>query len=309
MKTVFGHAFNFIEEQGTAVSLGNFDGVHLGHRKLLGDLTRLARKQKLCSVVYTFCEHPLSILRPNEKLQFLCDRNTKISLLEETGVDAACFADFSEVCSLSPRDFVKEILVDKLNIRQAVIGENNRFGKHSAGDAKMLMELGREFGFSVHVTKPYTVDGTVCSSSKIRERILSGDCRGAAKLLGRPYTIQGVVTEGKHLGRTYGFPTANLIPQNEIALPKYGVYATNAWIDGSKYVAVTNVGETSFDRAKIVRIESNLFDFNQDIYGKQLKLEFLYRMRDFIPFESVNQLKNQLEQDKENRLKAEEVQE
>ena len=302
MQTVFGVNKDFAYAKGTAVTIGNFDGVHLGHQKLFKTLETIAKEKDLSSVVYTFIEHPLRVLRGKNAVSLLCDTKQKEKLISEFHIDALIFEEFEKVKDLLPEAFVKEVLVDRLNIKQAVIGENNRFGKKSAGDAALLCRLGEKYGFSVEVIPSLCIDGEICSSSEIRKAIEEGDLLKATKLLGRPYRMTGEVIEGKHLGRTYGFPTANIIPKTGILLPKYGVYATKAWVDGKEYPAITNVGETSFDAQKIERIETHLIGFCGDIYGKEVLLDFLRYMRGFIKFASTDELKEQLKIDRETRL-------
>jgi len=283
----------------TAVTIGNFDGVHLGHQKLLGELTAQAKKHNAKSLVYTFSEHPVQILKGN--LPALSGREEKIRLMEKAGVDILYFADFLSVKDLPPTEFVDEVLLKELRMQVAVIGENNRFGKMSSGDASLLCQLGEERGFPVYVVAFHKVDGVVCSSSAIRESLINGKIEQAEKLLGRPYSVSGTVVDGKHLGRTYGFPTINMMPPESSLLPKTGVYATNATVKGKTYPAITNVGETSFDEKKIFRIETHILDFNEDVYGEDAEITFLRYMRDIQPFASTEKLEDRLKKDREIR--------
>ena len=292
-------------DTGTAVTIGNFDGFHLGHQKLLSELKKRANESKLKTLVYTFSQHPAEVLKGG--LPVITSREEKSCLLESSGVDMLHFADFMLVKDLEPEAFVKSVLIDRLQMKMAVIGENNRFGKNSRGDATFLLKMGEKYGFPVYIVKSLVLDGVVCSSTEIRNRIQHGDVLGAANLLGRPFSVSGTVIGGKHLGRTYGFPTANLAPAPSQLLPKPGVYATNAYVNDCVYPAITNVGETSFDETKIFRIETNLLDFNEDLYEKHLKIEFLRYMRDIEYFSSTEELKQQLIQDRENRYKETEA--
>ena len=203
---------------------------------------------------------------------------------------------------MSPENFVKNILVDKLRAKLVISGVNNRFGKNAEGDVTLLKELGEKYGFLVEVVEPFYVDDTLCSSTEIRKCIENGEIKKADKLLGRNYKIQGEVISGKKLGRTYGFPTANLKFSKTKVIPKNGVYATRVRVNEKIYKAITNVGTTSFDKEEIKRIETFIIDFNGVLYGTSLNIEFLEKMRDFIPFEDVSQLETQLIKDKENRL-------
>lgn len=295
MKTLRGESGELKLNNGTAVTIGNFDGVHKGHKKLLEKLYLCAKEKDLTSLVYTFSEHP-------QKSKAITDTEEKEKLIEETGIDILYYENFEDVKDLFPEEFVKNILVDKLNIKHAVIGENNRFGKNAKGDAELLKKLGKTYGFSVEVFKPVYEDGVLCSSTEIRKNIENGSVDVANKLMGRNYKISGTVISGKKLGRTYGFPTANLKFSTTKVIPESGVYATNIYIDKKQFKGITNVGVTSFDETEIKRIETFIIDFNGDLYDKTIDIEFIEKMRDFIPFENVNQLEEQLTKDKEYRL-------
>lgn len=287
----------------TAVAIGNFDGVHKGHQKLLDVLKTQADSMGLTPVVYTFLKHPANVLKADGTVKYITDKEEKTKLLHQFGIQTVYDTDFEEVKDLSPADFVKEILVDKLHVSLVVVGENHRFGKHAAGDAKTLFNLGKQYGFSVCVVPPYVENGVVCSSSFIREQIEHGNMEEATRLLGRFYRIENKVIGGKQLGRTYGFPTANMLMPSGRVTPAHGVYATTAYVDGKAYPAITNVGFTSFDKEKIERIETHIIGFEGDIYQEKLTLDFLGRMRDIVPCQSVEKLVKQLLSDKEMRMK------
>ena len=198
-------------------------------------------------------------------------------------------------------EFVKEILIDKFNVKAVVIGEDAKFGKNCSGNAKILTELGKVYGFSVCVVELLKIGGTICSSSEIRKCIKDGDFVTANEMLTRPYAVTGIVTGNKKLGRTYGYPTANILKDDTFVKIKNGVYATNVIIDGTKYPAITNVGTTSFDTDEKERIESHVLDFCSDLYDKEIRVEFLYYMRDFMNFTNTEELKLQLDDDKKLR--------
>jgi len=223
-------------------------------------------------------------------------------LISDMGVHTLFFEDFNRVKELSCEEFVKEILVGKFNIASAVIGKNGRFGKNASGTAETLKRLGEKYGFLVHIVEPVTKEGVICSSTAIRQAIKDGNPDLAQKLLGRPYSVKGVVESNKHLGRTYGYPTANITPDIKRIKIKRGIYGTNVKISEKSYKAITNVGTTSFDDEEIYKIETHILDFNEDIYDKIIEVEFLYYMRDFKSFTSVEELKNQLDEDKKMRL-------
>lgn len=284
---------------GTALAIGNFDGVHKGHQKMLDTLKKVAYDLGVPSVVYTFSEHPVNVINEKHTLPLIYSNEKKAELLEKSGIHTLFFEDFSSVRDLEAEDFIKEILVDKLNISAVVIGEGGRFGNKGKGDATLLSDLGKVYGFSVHVVESVKVSDVVCSSTEIRKRISSGDVAGAMSMLTRPYSISGTVIADKQLGRTYGYPTANITLNDEYIKPKCGVYATNVKVSDLIKKAITNVGTTSFDNNE--RIESHILDFSADLYDKEIEVEFLYYMRDFKSFASTDELKAQLDEDKKTR--------
>lgn len=303
MKIFDKNGEQFHIEKPTAVTVGNFDGVHLGHKSLLSDLTRLSKENGLSSVVYTFKDHPLNVLKGAESVTSIVHIEEKQELFQESEIDVLILEDFQNVKDIEPEKFVKEILVDKLQMKLAVMGENNRFGKNGAGDCRLLKTLGEKYGFSVHVTKDVVVNGTLCSSSQIRNRLKNGDVKGANLMLGRMFSVNGTVVGGKHLGRTYGFPTVNLKAEKSMLLPKDGVYATETVYQGKTYASITNVGKTSFDEIEVRNIETHILEFDSDIYGEKIEIQFLDKMRDFIPFSNLDDLRAQLKKDKEERMK------
>lgn len=286
---------------GTAIAIGNFDGIHKGHQKMLKTLKSVAYELGVPSVVYTFLEHPVNLLCKEKFKGVIYTNEKKEKLISGIGIHTLFFEDFLKVSNLTPEEFVQEILVDKFKISAAVIGENGKFGKGGAGDAEVLKELGEKYGFSVHIVSSLMIDNEVCSSTYIRNKITSGEVDVAENFLGRPYSVAGVVVGDKHLGKSYGYPTANLIPDECVIKLKRGVYGTNVKVGEKSYKAITNVGTTSFDDEKTERIESHILDFNENLYEKTIEVEFLYYMRDFKSFLSTDELKIQLDEDKKMR--------
>lgn len=286
-----------------AVTIGNFDGIHKGHQKLLTELKKDSDTYGFIPIIYTFKDHPLNYLQGKGTRKAITGNAEKKKIFQKLGIDDVVFEDFEAVKDLAPEVFVKQILVDRFNMKLAIVGENNRFGKNSAGDARSLCNLGQKYGFYVRVIKPISVKGVVCSSSEVRNAVICGKVDFANELLGRSYQISGRVIYGKKLGRTYGFPTVNMAMPEGMLLPKYGVYATTAYADGRAYPAITNVGTTSFDKVKIERIETHLIGFSGDLYGKIVTVDFLRRMRGFISYCGVEKLEKQLRADREERLK------
>ena len=239
MQTITADYKKVNKESGTVVAIGNFDGLHKGHIKLLDVLKQKSRELGCSSVVYTFLEHPKNVFCAHSQ-KLIYNNSKKEKLFSENNIDTLFFEDFLKVNTLDPEEFVKEILIDKFNIKAAVIGTNGRFGKASAGDAEKLKELGKSYGFEVLIVEPLVIDNTVCSSTEVRGAIESGDFIKCKELLGRNYTVSGVVTDDKHLGRTYGYPTANIIPDKYCLDIKRGVYATNTKIGDKTYKSITN---------------------------------------------------------------------
>lgn len=286
----------------SAVTIGNFDGVHQGHQTLLKKLKTLSCEHALVPMVYTFREHPFHVLKGKGAIQYITNQEEQKAFFSKLGIEKVLYDTFLSVKDLTPEEFVKQILVDKLHAKIVVVGENNRFGKNAQGDAVLLKQLGEKYGFSVYVVESVYVDNVLCSSSNIRMAVKNGDLPLANKLLGRPYAIKNSVITGKKLGRTYGFPTANLvIPENKVT-PKDGVYATNVEINHCIYPAITNVGVTSFDKDNIKRIETHIIGFDGDIYGKELNVHFLKYMREMVQYENIHELEKQLLSDREQRL-------
>lgn len=299
MQTIYADYKKVNIAGGTAVAIGNFDGVHKGHQKMLKVLKSVADESGIPSVVYTFSEHPQNFF--NGDFSLIYENSEKERLIAENKIHTLFFEDFSNVRHLTAEEFIKEILIDKLNVKEVVIGENGRFGENGSGNAEVLEELGRRYGFLVHVVEPLEIDGKICSSTIIRNEIVAGNVEKAEKMLGRTYSVSGEVVSDKQLGRIYGYPTANILRKSMVHKLKNGVYATNTIFDGVTYRSITNVGTTSFDEDKKERIETHILDFDGDLYKKNITIEFLYYMRDFKNFTSVEELKLQLDEDKKMR--------
>lgn len=303
METAWSDYSQLNTQNGTAVAIGNFDGLHLGHQKLLGMLSDIAKEHKLLSVAYTFSSHPINVLKGENTLKLIANNQQKEKYIADCKVDALFFEDFSQVKDLSAKDFIKNILVEKFNMKIAVVGQHNHYGKDSEGDVKLLREMGQKYGFEVYMIKPlYIDDNLLVSSSNIRKYLKDGNIKMANKLLGRPYTISNVIVKDKGLGKTMGFPTANMIPNSHLLLPPYGVYASTITIDSKSYISITNIGVNPTFHEDKVRIETHIIDFSGDLYGKTLDIELLYKIRDDVAFSSTDELKNQLEEDKKTRL-------
>lgn len=282
----------------SAVALGVFDGVHLGHRAILGTAVTRARAAGLEALACTFDRHPMEILRPERAPRPITTPEERLALIGETGIEAVVVLPFTrELAGMEPEAFVKDVLLGRLRAREVVVGNDHRFGQGARGDARLLESLSGRLGFQAHVVAPLTVDGVTVSSSEIRAALQRGDVTAAARFLGRPYAIGGVVTSGAGRGRTLGFPTANVEPDRPLLLAR-GVYRGRMLLDAREsQPAVVNVGvRPTFDETTLF-VEAHLLDFTGDLYGRTVRLEFLERIRDEMRFPSVEHLKAQIARD------------
>lgn len=279
------------------VALGNFDGVHLGHRAILKAAIDRAHAVGGKAFALTFDPLPAKVLSPQRAPQMLMTSEDKIELLRDSGLDGVLVLRFDLALSrLSPRDFVHDYLLVKLGVEAVVVGHSVSFGHKRAGNAAVMVELGREFGFETVVVGPVKVGGVEVSSTKVRELITAGDLPGAARLLGRCHFLSGKVIHGRERGRTIGFPTANLDSETE-CVPPDGVYATRVVLPDGAYPSITNIGMRPTFQETARSIEAHIFDFNRDIYDRGIKLEIIERVRPERKFESAEALKQQIATD------------
>ena len=285
----------------SAVTIGKFDGVHLGHRSILDQLGSLAADRGLTSTVVTFDRNPLSLLRPEACPDSLVSNAQRAELLAETGVDATLVLEFTrELAELAPQAFAEQILATSLDARLVLAGRDFRFGHRGSGDLDTLRELGTTLGFEVVQLADVDVDGSRISSSRIRELLGAGRVREAAALLGRLPAVRSVVVHGDAIGRELGFPTANLDPTMEGFLPADGVYASWAWIDGVRYGSAVSIGNNpTFDGIPARRTEAHLLDAKVDAYGKTITLEFVEYLRPMVKFDGLEALTAALAADTE----------
>jgi riboflavin kinase / FMN adenylyltransferase len=290
---------------GTAVTIGAYDGVHLGHQALLRDLSERATAAGLSTVVVTFDKHPASVVRPESAPKQLIDLEQKLELLADCGIERTVVLPFDrERANESAEEFVKEVLVDGLSARLVVIGEDFHFGKDRRGNVSLMSELGREYGFEVVGVGLTGDEESVVSSTRIRKLVAEGDVEGAAALLGRPHEVRGPVVKGDGRGGPMlGFPTANVAVPEDIALPGDGMYA--GWFtrpDGSVHRAAIYVGRrpTFYEPGSApVLVEAYLLDFDGDLYGEQVRVDFLHRLRGDAQFDSAEDLISQMHRDVE----------
>ncbi|MBQ2948825.1 MAG: bifunctional riboflavin kinase/FAD synthetase [Clostridia bacterium] len=279
----------------TVVALGMFDGVHEGHATLMRKANDLAAANDLTSVVYTFSSHPMATFAPDRLPPELHTRSEKVRALSRMGIDVAVLRPFDRsFAALTPEEFVRSVC-DALHPRHIVIGFNYSFGAKGAGRAEDMIRLGRTFGFETHVVPEVQMDGLPVSSTRIRAAIAQGDMELAARLLGGPYALSGVVMHGKKLGRRLDFPTANLSMPEAKALPPRGVYACLAYVRGQWYPAAVNVGRHPTVPEGKPTIEANLIDYDGgDCYGCHMRLTFFMRLREEKKFDSLEQLREEV---------------
>lgn len=285
--------------RGTVVTVGTFDGVHRGHWAVLQEIRLRAKETGRRSVLVTFHPHPLQILRPDEAPPLLTTPTEKKEILAETGLDYAVFLSFTNVLAeYSPQRFVEEILIGRLGVQELVIGYDHGFGKGRSGDVLTLRDIGRDLRFTVDVVSPIRAGEEPVSSTRIRKALLEGDVESARQGLGRPYCIRGMVVRGEGRGRKLGFPTANLwVPVNGKLIPPPGVYAVRAGLRRGVFGGAIHIGPRPTFRGSPPTIELHLFDFDGDLYGEQIRVEFIRFIRDVRPFSSASALVDQLKLD------------
>ncbi|MEQ9569720.1 MAG: bifunctional riboflavin kinase/FAD synthetase [Longimicrobiales bacterium] len=285
--------------EGTVVTVGTFDGVHRGHWAVLQEIRRRAAARALRSVLVTFHPHPLRIVRPESAPRLLTTPLEKKEILAESGLDYAVFLTFSRALSrYSPRRFVEEILVERLGVRELVIGYDHGFGRGRSGDAETLRSIGAELGFDVDVVAPVLAGDDAISSTRIRAAVERADLRAAAEGLGRPYAVRGVVVRGDGRGRQLGFPTANLGGVSpDKALPPPGVYAVRGSVRSGVHDGALHLGPRPTFPGALPSVELHLLDFEGDLYGEELRVDFVERIRDVRPFDSVEALVEQMRAD------------
>lgn len=282
-----------------ALTIGNFDGVHLGHQALFRRVVELAAAVSGDPIALTFEPHPLKILRPDAPFLRICTLKHKIELIAKAGIKHLIILPFNkELAQTSANDFVYKIFYKMLGIENLVVGYDYALGKGREGDISFLKKAGAELGFAVHVIEPVIIDGVIVSSTKVREFVSLGDMRAVSRLLGRYYQIRGVVQQGKRRGGPLlGFPTANLhLDKNELC-PRSGVYVAQVIIDGCCYGGVLNIGYNPTFGDQGLGAEVHIFDFDKDIYGRDIKLNLIERLRDEKKFSAPDELILQIKKD------------
>lgn len=274
----------------TVVTIGIFDGVHKGHQAILKKAVKEAKRSGLKSVVVTFDPHPVKVLNPAAKIPFLISLEHRIKLIKGAGIDDCRVLKFTKAFSkIAPEEFIKKILIDKLNLKVLVTGENFLFGFKEKGDKALLRKLSKVYNFKFYGIPPLKIEGDFVSSTRIRKAIERGNLGLASKLLGRPVTILGAVVKGKRIGRAIGFPTANIDPHHE-SIPPSGVYSVNIVLGEKLYRGILNISTHNI-------VEAHIFNFNKNIYGKDIEVIFKQKIRDEKKFNSLKALQRQIQLD------------
>ncbi|MBW9156416.1 bifunctional riboflavin kinase/FAD synthetase [Clostridium sp. FP2] len=290
-------------EYPTYIALGSFDGLHLGHMHLVNKAVELSKENNAKSMICTFKNHPLSVINKEICPQLIMDNDTKIKLLEGTGIDIVNLVSFDkDFMKITPEQFIKD-MVNFYNTKGIVVGFNYRFGYKNLGDVEMLQKYSSILGYKLYVCEAISNNNEVVSSSNIRHLIAEGNIIKANELLGRPHSITGEVIKGKQLGRTIGFPTVNLNYNKQYIIPKGGVYYTLAQYDNNIYKAITNIGYNPTVEGGKLSVETYILNFDKQIYGEKVKINFVNRIRDEVKFDTVEELRQQLIKDKEYAIK------
>jgi riboflavin kinase/FMN adenylyltransferase len=288
----------------TILTLGTFDGVHFGHKKILEKLTQNTENGKYESLVLTFFPHPRMVLQEDSDIKLLNTIDEKIDLLNKIGIQNLVIHPFDEEFSrLTAEEFVKNILVDQFHIHKIIIGHDHRFGRNRTANIEDLKTFGKQYNFEVEEISAQEIKEVSVSSTKIRQALSEGTISLANEYLGYNYSLTGIVAKGKQLGRTIGFPTANIqLEENFKLIPKNGVYIVKSIINDKTVLGMMNIGNNPTVEGKTQTIEINFFDFNEDLYGQKITISLLERIRSEQKFDSVSLLKEQLEKDKNTAL-------
>jgi riboflavin kinase/FMN adenylyltransferase len=279
------------------VTLGNYDGVHLGHQQIFQQVIDNAHHKSGTSIIFTFEPHPLHVLSPYNAPPLLNTFRRKMELFESFGIDVVVCAEFTiEFAAMPPEEFVQKILVEKIGVKEIYVGYDYAFGKGKKGTTEALKQMGKEKNFKVTIVPAYTLQEEAVSTTGIRKRVLNGQMEGVTRMLGRTYATEGIVVPGDHRGKTLGFPTANIYSHNQI-YPKRGVYAVQVEHSEQLYNGVVNIGTHPTFGEGEVTIEVHILDFHEEIYGQFVRVLYIKRLRDEIAFKSKEDLICQIKKD------------
>lgn len=296
----------FTTQQPTVLTIGTFDGVHLGHQKIIERVVTTARQEGLLATIFTFFPHPRMVVQHDKSLKLIHTLEEKKQLLQQLGVDLLVVQPFNEAfAQLTAEEFVSTILVQHLNVKKVIIGYDHRFGRNRTANINDMRLFGEKYGFAVEEISVQEVDEVSVSSTKIREALNKGDVTTAEHYLGTPYSLTGTVVHGLKLGRTLGYPTANIqVTEDYKLIPKDGVYVVYSYIGGQKVYGMMSIGKNPTIEGKGASIEVYFFDFNGDLYDRELTIYFVKYLREERKFSSVALLKKQLQDDETTARKA-----
>ena len=296
----------FTTQQPTVLTIGTFDGVHLGHQKIIERVVATARQEGLLATIFTFFPHPRMVVQHDKSLKLIHTLEEKKQLLQRLGVDLLVVQPFNEAfAQLTAEEFVSTILVQHLNVKKVIIGYDHRFGRNRTANINDMRLFGEKYGFAVEEISVQEVDEVSVSSTKIREALNKGNVTTAEHYLGTPYSLTGTVVHGLKLGRTLGYPTANIqVTEDYKLIPKDGVYAVYSYIDARKVYGMMSIGKNPTIEGKGASIEVYFFDFNGDLYDRELTIYFVKYLREERKFSSVALLKKQLQDDETTARKA-----
>jgi len=303
---IYSNLADYSSKNKAFVTIGTFDGVHIGHQKVLLNLINSAKKNSASSVLLTFFPHPRMVLQKNADIKLINTLKERIELLKKTALDILVIHEFTrDFAEETALDFVKNVLVDHLKISNLIIGYDHRFGKNREGNFDQLSEYGKIFGFEVNKISQQEIDHITISSTKIRKAIELGNIEEANRYLGYHFMLTGEIVKGNNLGEKIGFPTANLfIEETYKLLPKTGSYIVKSEIENQTVYGMMNIGYNPTVKGKKQTIEIHFFNFKKDLYGKKIQIDVLKFLRDEQKFDSVDDLKNQLENDRQKSLKV-----
>lgn len=300
---------HFVSKYPGGLGLGNFDGLHKGHMRLVDTLIDACKARNIISWIYTFEHHPSNVLEPEKPVPLIITNEKKVETLQTAHVENVFFDVFDQAfADIEPETFIRDILVKRFNAKLIVTGFNYFFGKEGKGDTDLLVKEGERFGFDVIVIPPVILNGEVVSSTAVRNLIFRGDIPKANEMLGRRYSMTGVVTPGRKLGTDLGTPTANINPDQRYLLPQRGVYVTGTYYKGKRYRSVTNIGiKPTVSDDNPVTIETHLIGYDGGImYDQEIMIEFIRKIRDEMRFDEYEQLMEQIKKDITFALKDEE---
>ncbi|MGN0027580.1 MAG: bifunctional riboflavin kinase/FAD synthetase [Clostridium sp.] len=287
------------KESDNYVALGSFDGLHYGHLSLVRKTVEVAREKNGKSMVFTYKNHPKTIVKPDSVPKLIMDLDTKLEYLEEENVDIVVLRSFTkEFMSMEAENFIK-LLCEDYNVKGIVVGFNFRFGHKNLGNVDVLKNLQKKYGYELYIMDPYTYKGNAISSTRIRNCILEGEVKEATNMLSKPYSIKGKVIHGRHIGRTIGFPTANLEFNDKMVIPGKGVYYTNVKYKDRTFKGITSVGNNPTVNGKELTIETFILNFDKMIYDEELKVYFIEKIRGEMKFDSIDKLVAQIKKDED----------